>query len=120
MCRPSNIDVKLGCYSYLLKILILTIAVYMRITRRGFALQCFHYYRVCIASIEVMQEACPITRKPETAMFGGNKSMSKYLYNHGGRDEGSLAGQTYLLRIYYVGRRARKGKIRLVYLAYFP
>ena len=31
----------------------------------------------------------------------------------------SLAGQTYLLRIYYVGRRARKGKIRLVYLANF-
>ena len=43
MCRPSNIDVKLGCYSYLLKILILTIAVCE--LRRGFALQCFHYYR---------------------------------------------------------------------------
>ena len=40
MCRPSNIDVKLGCYSYLLKILILTIAVCE--LRPGFALQCFH------------------------------------------------------------------------------
>ena len=40
MCQPSNIDVKLGCYSYLLKILILTIAVCE--LRRGFALQCFH------------------------------------------------------------------------------
>ena len=29
-----------------------------------------------------------------------------------------LSGQTYLLRIYNVGQRARKGKIRLVYLAY--
>ena len=36
-----------------------------------------------------MQEAYPITRKAETAMFGGNKSMSTvYLYNRGGRDEG--------------------------------
>ena len=41
MCRPSNIDVKLGCYSYLLKILILTLTVCE--LRRGFALQCFHY-----------------------------------------------------------------------------
>ena len=34
MCRPSNIDVKLGCYSYLLKILILTYYSCMRITPR--------------------------------------------------------------------------------------
>ena len=45
MCRPSNIDVKLGCYSYLLKILILTIAVCE--LRRGFALQCFHSISIC-------------------------------------------------------------------------
>ena len=31
-----------------------------------------------------------------------------------------LASQTYLLCIYYVGRRARKGEIRRVYLADFP
>ena len=36
----STFDLKLGCYSYLLKILILTIAVCE--FRRGFALQCFH------------------------------------------------------------------------------
>ena len=36
-------QVKLGCYSYLLKILILTITVCE--LRRGFALQCFHYQR---------------------------------------------------------------------------
>ena len=37
----STFDVKLGSYSYLLKILILTIAVCE--FRRGFAFQCFHY-----------------------------------------------------------------------------
>ena len=41
--------------------------------------------------MEVVQAACLITRKPETAMFGGNKSMSTvYLYCRGGRDEKAL------------------------------
>ena len=53
MCRPSNIDVKLGCYSYLLKILILTIAVC-----RGFALQCFHFFSFNGYSYELCRYGC--------------------------------------------------------------
>ena len=62
MCRPSNIDVKLGCYSYLLKILILTITVCE--LRRGFALQCFHfYYRRLSGNRLVLNKGATLPRK---------------------------------------------------------